>query len=158
MAKAKSKAATVKQISETPLTPGQKLDLVGQEVILTQIGEGMFYSAIAGQAGVSRGALIRWLEAKCSDLYARAREMRADTLAEQILEIADHKQDDTYIDGDGNVRTDADVVARARLRVDSRKWLASKMLPKIYGDKQDLNVTGTVDIATAILEARKRTS
>jgi hypothetical protein len=47
-------------------------------------------------------------------------------------------------------------VQHAKLRVDSRKWLASKMFPKQYGDKQDINLSGTLDIAATILEARKR--
>ena len=41
----------------------------------------------------------------------------------------------TYIDEDGNVRVNPDVIARSRLRVDTRKWYASKLAPKIYGDK-----------------------
>ncbi|MBP9870404.1 MAG: hypothetical protein KBC53_02765, partial [Nitrosomonas sp.] len=41
---------------------------------------------------------------------------------------------DTYIDEDGHVIVNGDVVARSRLRVDSRKWLASKLIPRTYGD------------------------
>ena len=67
--------------------------------------------------------------------YARAREAQADKMAEDILQIADDGSNDTYEDEDGNPRTDHDVVARSRLRVDARKWLASKMAPKKYGDK-----------------------
>jgi len=47
-------------------------------------------------------------------------------------------------------------VQHAKLRVDSRKWLASKMFPKQYGDKQEVNLSGSIDIAATILEARKR--
>jgi hypothetical protein len=53
--------------------------------------------------------------------YARAKMDQADLLAEQCLQISDESG---YED-----------VAVARLRVDTRKWLASKLLPKQYGDK-----------------------
>lgn len=65
----------------------------------------------------------------------RAREAQADLLAEQILQIADDGTNDTQTDDEGRVRVDQDVIARSRLRVDARKWLASKMAPKKYGDK-----------------------
>ena len=71
-----------------------------------------------------------------SEQYARARESQADKLAEDLLQIADDGLNDTYTDSDGNKRTDQDVIARSRLRVDARKWLAGKMAPKKYGDRQ----------------------
>jgi hypothetical protein len=81
--------------------------------------------------------VMRWLADNSAfrDQYARAREAQADKLAEEILEIADDGRNDTYTDDDGNERTNQEVVARSRLRVDARKWLASKMAPKKYGDK-----------------------
>ena len=56
-------------------------------------------------------------------------------MADELLEIADDGRNDRIADEDGNERTDHDVIARSRLRVDTRKWLLSKALPKIYGDK-----------------------
>ncbi len=52
--------------------------------------------------------------------YARAKLAQADILAEECLEIADNSVNENY-----NVD---------RLRIDTRKWLASKLLPKQYGD------------------------
>jgi hypothetical protein len=76
--------------------------------------------------------------------YACAREAQADKLAGEILQIADDGTNDTQKDEDGKVRVDQDVIARSRLRVDSRKWLASKLAPKKYGDK--LAVGGADDL------------
>lgn len=67
--------------------------------------------------------------------YARARAIGYERLAEDIIAISDDGQNDTYTDDDGNIRTNQDVIARSRLRVDTRKWMLSKMLPKVYGDK-----------------------
>lgn len=67
--------------------------------------------------------------------YAKARQEGYERMAEELLEIADDGSNDTYTDEDGNEHTHYDVIARSRLRVDTRKWLLSKCLPKIYGDK-----------------------
>lgn len=85
----------------------------------------------------STSTVCKWLSERreFSEQYARAREVQADVLADEILEIADDGSSDTYIDSDGKERTDQEVVARSRLRVDARKWYASKLAPKKYGDK-----------------------
>lgn len=62
--------------------------------------------------------------------YARARELQAERWAEEVLEIADGRC------------TDMVSVMSARLRVDSRKWLLSKLLPKRYGDSTKIEHTG----------------
>ena len=78
-----------------------------------------------------------------STQYARAREIGYQSMADDLTEIADAK------DGDP---------ARDRLRVDTRKWLISKALPKIYGDKQQIEHSGTLSFANqlALLRARQR--
>jgi hypothetical protein len=52
-------------------------------------------------------------------------------------------------------RTEPDV-NRARLIIDTQRWLASKLIPKVYGEKLDINVTQTIDIGSALAEARSR--
>ena len=73
-------------------------------------------------------------------LYARACEARADAMVEDMIQIADDGLNDTYEDDEGNQRTDHDVIARSKLRVDTRKWLASKLKPKKYGDSSLLKI------------------
>lgn len=73
--------------------------------------------------------------------YARARELQADRLAEEILQIADDGQNDTYQTDDGEA-VNHDVIARSRLRVDARKWLAAKMAPKKYGERVQQEISG----------------
>jgi hypothetical protein len=71
--------------------------------------------------------------------YARAREIQADVLAEEIIDISDDGSSDfvTRLDKDGEEQevVDHEHIQRSRLRVDSRKWFASKMRPNRYGDK-----------------------
>lgn len=70
-----------------------------------------------------------------SAMYARARQLGYERLAEEILDISDDSSGDVMIDKDGNELTDHERIARSKLRVDSRKWLLSKMLPKTFGDR-----------------------
>lgn len=69
--------------------------------------------------------------------YAEAKRTQAELLAQEIIEIADDNSRDTIIDDEGNERMNTEFVARSRLRVDARKWVASKLLPKVYGDAKE---------------------
>lgn len=77
-----------------------------------------------------------------SEQYARAMEARTNALAEEILEIADDSSGDVGVTEDGREVVKSDVIARSRLRVDTRKWLMSKMAPKKYGDKISQEISG----------------
>lgn len=87
--------------------------------------------------------VFRWLGEKpeFKEQYAKAMEQRAEYLFEEIIAIADDGQNDTY-SVDGQEKTNTDVIARSRLRVDTRKWMLSKMLPKRFGDKVTQEHTG----------------
>lgn len=73
--------------------------------------------------------------------YARACEHRADSIFDEIIEIADQSEYDTSTDEFGNEKQNHEWINRSRLRVDSRKWIASKLAPKKYGDKLDVDHT-----------------
>ena len=114
--------------------------------ICEQLVLGRSLRAICGEdAGMpALGSVMRWLDSDAAfrERYARARELQADTLVDEILEIADDGRNDTYVDDQGRVRTDHDAIARSRLRVDARKWIAAKMRPRKYGDRLTLEPTG----------------
>jgi hypothetical protein len=76
--------------------------------------------------------------------YNLAREDRSDTLADEVVSIADEARGG-----------DAAAIARNRLRVDARKWVASKLKPRIYGEKIDITQTSTVrDVSDQALLAK----
>jgi len=88
--------------------------------------------------------IFKWLASKPEfcEQYAKAKELAAEALAEDIFDIADDNALD-YVDGpDGQLRVNNDAIQRAKLRVDVRKWYLSKIMPKKYGDKQQLEVAG----------------
>src|SRR3990167_4099357 len=70
--------------------------------------------------------------------YARAREIGYNVMADETLGIADDGSNDWMERSEkrgGGGELNGEHVQRSRLRVDTRKWLLSKALPKIYGDK-----------------------
>ena len=80
--------------------------------------------------------VYRWLNKypEFSNLYAKAKDAAADTLAEEIQDIADSIPMETT-DKEGNTRFDPAYINWMRLRVDARKWVAAKLKPKKYGDR-----------------------
>jgi hypothetical protein len=70
------------------------------------------------------------------DQYARAKCEQIEAFIDEMLEIADDGSNDTYVNDDGKSVTDHDVLGRSRLRIDLRKWYASKLAPKLYGDNK----------------------
>jgi hypothetical protein len=76
------------------------------------------------------------------DKYARAREEQADTLADEIIAIADESPEINEIrDKHGDVvdvKIDSGYVAYQKQRIEARKWTAMKLKPKKYGDKLEV--------------------
>lgn len=117
--------------------------MYSQEVadrICSGLAEGKSLRAVCREDGMpSHSTVLGWLEDEdkkaFAEQYARARARQYALLADEIMAIADDGTNDSWVDDDGQVRTNQDVIARSRLRVDTRKWMLSKMLPKVYGDK-----------------------
>lgn len=74
--------------------------------------------------------------------YARAKEDQADFLAEEMLSIADDGTNDTTQNDFGKEIENREWTNRSRLRVDTRKWIASKLKPKRWGDRLDVTTGG----------------
>ena len=73
--------------------------------------------------------------------YARATTERAICMFEDMLDIADSVDGDVMI-VDGKEVTNHHKIQRDRLRVDTRKWALSKLMPSKYGEKLDLTTDG----------------
>lgn len=117
------------------------------DIICERIKHGESLRAICRDDGMpSQSMVFRWLETNLifREQYARAREVQADTLVDEILEISDNATNDwmarrSESEKGAGVNSgwvlNGEHVQRSRLRVDSRKWFASKVAPKKYGDK-----------------------
>jgi hypothetical protein len=108
-----------------------------REAILKALSEGLSLRKACAAQGVPPSNILYWCDKDpvFAEQYARARDVGYRLLADELVDISDDGQNDTYEDDEGNVRTNQDVIARSRLRVDTRKWMLSKMLPKLYGEK-----------------------
>ncbi|WP_423169688.1 terminase small subunit protein [Stenotrophomonas maltophilia] len=110
----------------------------------------------------SRSTVIRWLAENeiFRNQYARARELQADTLAEEILDIADKAVLGERLkkDGKGQVleRQTGDMVERSKLMIDARKWYAGKLQPKKYGERVALDHGVQDNLADQLRAARER--
>ena len=87
--------------------------------------------------------VMRWLADKDDfrQQYALAKQEQADYMVEEMLEIADDGSNDymTITKGDITYNVEnKEVTNRSRLRVDTRKWIASKLKPKKYADRVEL--------------------
>lgn len=105
------------------------------------IASGGHMAGFCQPRGFSYATMLRWLEAspERAKFYARAREDRADMLADEIVSISDEAETKLKADGeDVALVLDATAVQRNKLRVDARKWTASKLKPRSYGDKMAL--------------------
>ena len=123
--------------------------------ICERLAAGESLRAICRDEGMPSEAAVRgWVvddRGGFAARYTRARNIALDTMADDMLDIAD-----TLPGTLDNGATDGGAVAHSRLRVDARKWYLAKLAPKRYGDKQDINLTGEVDVAATIITARKR--
>ena len=100
-----------------------------------------------------RQTIYRWLfdgnHKSFSDRYAEARKIQAETLADELFDIADDASNDwmerTGKDGESvGWQLNGEHYQRSRLRVDTRKWYLSKVLPK-FADKQQIENTHKFD-------------
>lgn len=121
---------TYRAFTPTPETD-QLLELMAAGVPLTQACE---------LTGVAKCMVYKWAarDRLFAARYMEARVAQAWAISEELLEIAD------------NVPADVAEVAKARIRIDTRKWLLSKVIPRIFGDKlevtQDIKGSPQVNI------------
>ena len=120
------------------------------------LSDGWTLAQVCRQPGMpKRPTVIGWaIDAKhpFADIYARARRVAYEGMADEIRDISDNGVND-WMDREFGDRTerviDHEAVQRSKLRVDTRKWLLAKALPKIYGEKLDLKHDG-LEVFTAL--------
>ena len=128
--------------------------------VCRQVSEGALVKDACKEQGVTAGQLREWLAedpelAELSVMYARARGDQAQAIAEEAIDIADGVTGDTEARLEAMVHALKDVddadkdrilyslqqaaVQRDKMRVDARKWMASKIAPRVYGEKVELS-------------------
>lgn len=116
----------------------QSLDV--EKALLDRVSNGESLNAICTLPDMpARKTVYEWLKNNPEFLsgYEFAIAMRGEKMAEEIIEIADELPP---TDGETG-KIDSAWVAWQKNRVDARKWTASRLLPKKYGDKLDVETT-----------------
>ena len=159
MAKTKPNVKPKKKAVAKAGAPRAKTGVVSRKVVFSpalgaaicdMVAEGQALPAICRRMDMpSRAAVYNWLASgdrnpesdhgKFTTMYARACEMRAELMAEELLDIADDSRNDYMlrldVDGAPRIALDAENIQRSKLRTDARKWLMAKMVPWKYGEK-----------------------
>lgn len=139
-------AAVPTATATAALTRGRPSDYTDEEGdrICAWIAEGRSLRSYCRLEGRAVDTVYRWLRERRDfrERYARAHEDRADSLADEITDIADEVASGT-----------SEEIQAARLRVDARKWVASKLRPSKWGEYQadtaKTNITFNIGIRPA---------
>lgn len=133
------------------------------DTICSMLAEGMSLREVCRQEGQpDMKTVMRWLASDSNDSfrhqYARAKEAGIVAIAEEILDIADDGTNDWMerknADGENiGWQFNGEAARRSQIRIDARRWLLSKLAPKKYGDKLDLNHSGSIAVPREMTEA-----
>lgn len=134
------------------------------EAVCMRIAEGESLRMVCrDEAMPDKSTILRWIgrHEDFRDQYARAKEIGIESLAEELFEIADDGTNDwmELTDSEDNkygYKANGEHIQRSKLRIDTRKWYLSKIVPKKYGDRIQQDVTINEPLHDRILEARKR--
>lgn len=141
MAKSLKKPEAEEPAYKSPYAARYTPDLANE--ILYEIASGRFINGVCKDPGMPHERSVRLWVINDHDgfaaKYAQACEMRADRLFEETIEIAD----------DGSIDMDMETgkilyenVQRSKLRIDTRKFMISKMVPKKYGPPATIQING----------------
>lgn len=124
------------------------------EKICSYIIQGYTLRNIEAQEGMpAKTTMFRWLADDVGEFrvqYAMAKELQADLMADEITDIADDGTNDWVErkrkDGSTYIALAHEHVMRSTLRVNTRKWLMSKLIPKKYGERITQNLEGGISV------------
>jgi hypothetical protein len=148
--KRKTKAASegvvaAAKVSEEPARLGPPLTVYTPELaeeICERIANGETLRQACRLKGINESTVRKWVLSDINGFsahYARARELCLECWADEIVEISDEATNDWMMregkDGEGTAYSvNGEHVSRSKLRTENRKWLLSKLKPKVYGE------------------------
>jgi hypothetical protein len=127
---------------------------VAERVIDAMVGDGLSLRKACLMHNVSAQTVLRAVDADraLAEQYDRARAAVIERLADEVMELADAPV--AKLD---NGATDPGLVRQRQLQVDTRKWFLSKLAPKVYGDRLDVQVSDSrISITGALAAAQLR--
>lgn len=117
--------------------------------MLEALADGLSLEEAGEIAGIKPSTFARWAYEDSpkgmAQAYQVAKQIGVETKVSEIFAIADDTSRDVEeSEGEkGTTRFNTNAPARDRIRIDTRKWYVSKVAPKLYGDKIEVEHTGT---------------
>ena len=136
---------------ETPDIPGapeEKVEIIQE--ICDELLDGKTLTSILEETHFPQpSTFFKWLRQhpELRQMYDQAREDQAELLGDELMDISDNARNDWMErngEDDAGYRLNGENIQRSKLRVETRKWLASKM-NKRFSDKVNHNIGGQVD-------------
>jgi hypothetical protein len=121
------------------------------DVICSQLADGDSMRTVCKPDHMpNKTTVFRWIRTyeEFRNQYARAKEESADSLTDEMLDISDNANND-WMEAGGDsegYKLNGENIQRSKLRIDTRKWLASKLKPKKYGDKIQQEISGNINL------------
>jgi hypothetical protein len=115
--------------------------------ICRRVAEGESMRAIIKDKGMpSNSTFLRWAadDPEISRMYTQALQMRAALYADELVDLADR----------AGTMTEAHQIQALKLMVNTRQWIASRLLPRVYGERTMLEHTGEVKLDEKQINAR----
>lgn len=147
--------------------PGGRPEIYTQDLadrICDQLADGDSLRTVCKEKWApSKQTVFKWMRTNAEFLsqYARAKQEAADAFIEEMQDIADDGSNDWMLSNKPNNPgwvENGEAMQRSRLRVDTRKWIASKLKPKKYGDKLELASDPTSPFVVQVVKYADDTS
>lgn len=148
-AKPKAKAKAKPRAARKKGRPTAFSQAIADKICARLIAPESLRSICRDESMPGKTTVLRWLDERedFRTQYARAREQQADSIFDDILDIADDAANDWMEragkEGDESTyELNGEHIQRTKLRIDARKWMLGKLAPKRYGDKVALTGEG----------------
>jgi hypothetical protein len=128
--KPKTKSKCINKACRPSIYDDELADLICERVATNSIGLAKLCAKYDDMPSEVTIYQWRYKYPEFAEKFRQAKMFQAEVLAESINELCDIE---SYMDEYGVERVDSGIVARQRLKIDSIKWQASKLAPKLYG-------------------------
>ena len=121
--------------------PVLKYTLEQTDEICGIIASGRTLAHACREVGLPHTTFRHWVDNDYDGLaakYKKARETCVDQMVDEIIDIADDARFDTKTDAKGKRIVDVEVIARSKLRIEARKFIAAVVSPNKYSEKIDI--------------------
>lgn len=159
------KAAEIKAAAVTIIPPKRKRGRPSRytpalgKAICKMLASGMTLIDVCRRDAMPHESVVRWWAAQpehpFSTMYVRARQIGYLHMGDELLDIADNAKNDWMERADDDGRTmmvlNREAIARSQLRIETRKWVLAKALPKIFGEKVAMEHEHTGRIEHALI-------